>query len=73
MMYEMHGIMMFFNINEIMTYAFIMYVNMMHEMLLECNFVLENKSLTSVGEFWEAESQTAVGDEEYEHLSRPCF
>ena len=54
-------------------YAFIMYVNMMHETLLECNFVLENKSLTSVWEFWEAESRTAVGDEEYAHLSRPCL
>ena len=41
---------------------------MMHEMLLECNFVLENKSLTSVGEFWEAESLTAFKDEEYAHL-----
>ena len=48
-----------------MLYAFIIYVNMMHEMLLECNFVLENKSLTIVGEFWEDESRTAVGDEEY--------
>ena len=38
------------------------------EMLLECIFVLENKSLTSVGEFWEAESRIVVGDEEYAHL-----
>ena len=46
---------------------------MMHEMLLECNFVLENKSLTSAGEFWEAESRAAVGDEEYAHFSRPYY
>ena len=31
-------------------YVFIMYVNMIHEMLFECIFVLENKSLTNVGE-----------------------
>ena len=73
MMYEMHGAMMFLKINEIILYAFIMYVDMMHEMLLECNFVLENKSLTSAGEFWEAEPRTTVGDEEYAHLSRPYF
>ena len=40
---------------------------MMHELLLGCNFVLENKPLTSVGEFWEAESRTAVGDEVHAH------
>ena len=68
MMDEMHGVMMFIKINEIMLYAFIMYVNMMYEILSECNFVLENKSLTSAGEFWEAESRTAFGDEEYAHL-----
>ena len=56
----MHGVMMFFNIDEIMLYAFIMYVNTMHEMLLECNFVLKNKSLTNIGKFWEAESRTVV-------------
>ena len=55
-------------INEIMLYAFIMYVNMMHEMLLECNFVLKNKSLTSVGELWAVKSHNVVGDEEYAHL-----
>ena len=38
------------------------------EMLLECDFSLENKSLTNVGEFWEVDSQIAVGDEEYAHL-----
>ena len=38
------------------------------EMLLECIFVLENKFLTSVGEFWEVKSRTVVGDEEYVHL-----
>ena len=36
--------------------------------LLKCNFVLENKSLTSVGELWEVKSWTAVGDEECAHL-----
>ena len=65
MMYEMHGVL---KINEIMPYAFIMYVNRMCEMLLNCIFVWENKSLTSVREFWEAKSQTAVGDEEYAPL-----
>ena len=46
-----------------MLYVFTMYVNMMHEIFSKCNFFLENKSLTNVGEFWEAESQTAIGDE----------
>ena len=37
-------------------------------MLLECIFVLENKSLTNVGEFWEVESRMTIGDENYAHL-----
>ena len=37
-------------------------------MLLKCNFVLENKSLTSVGELWEVKSRNVVGDEEYAYL-----
>ena len=59
-----------------MLYAFIMHVNMMHEILSECNFFLENKSLTSAGEFWEAKPLMVVGDEEYAHLqtlSLECF
>ena len=70
MMYEMHGVMMFLKINEIVLYAFIMYVIwcMNVKYLLKCNFVLENKSLTCVGELWEVESQTVVGDEEYAPL-----
>ena len=31
-------------------------------------FVRENKSLTAVEEFWEAESRITVGDEEYIYL-----
>ena len=38
------------------------------KMLLECILVLENTSLTNVGEFWEAESRIAVRDEEYAYL-----
>ena len=37
-------------------------------MLLKCNFFLENKSLTSVGELYEVKSRTVVGDEEYAPL-----
>ena len=38
------------------------------EILMNVFFILENKSLTNVGEFWEVKSWTAVGDEEYAHL-----
>ena len=41
-----------------------------------CIFVQENKSLTIAEEFWEAESQIAVGDEEYTYLQiwlKECF
>ena len=55
-------------INEICVFC----MHMLY-MLLKCNFVLENKSLISAGEFWEAEPWEAVGDKEYAHLSRPCF
>ena len=61
MMYEMHGVMMFLKINEIMLYEFIMYVNRICEISLKCIFASENKSLTTAGGV--TKSRTAV--EEY--------
>ena len=45
-------------------------------MFVRCMFVRENKSLTATEEFWEDESQIAVGDEEYTYLQnllKACF
>ena len=45
-------------------------------MNMVCIFVQENKSLTAAEEFWEAESQIAIGDEENTHLQtllKGCF
>ena len=45
-------------------------------MNVRCMFVRENKSLTNVEEFWETESQVAVGDEKYTYLQallKRCF
>ena len=50
-----------------------------HVTICECEmyiFVRENKSLITVDELWEAESQIAVGDEEYTYLQtllKGCF
>ena len=50
-----------------------------HAMMYECEmyvFVRENKSLTIVEDFREAESWIAVGDEEYTYLQtllKGCF
>ena len=62
MMYEMHSVL---KINEIMPYAFIMYVNKMYEMwnFIEMYLCMENKSLTNAGELWQMKSRTAVVDE----------